>query len=119
MSILQHNENIIGTLIAKWLAFTLDYIHAKALVCSFLKLLCDSALCNLQDQITPKAQTNLFLQHDGTDIGTLIAKWFALGYGGLWMGLRHTKVNKDFLNEVKKVAPKEQRLLVSCGDGLR
>jgi hypothetical protein len=76
----------------------------------------------LSNPNNPNAQSNFLqfsLQHDGTDIGTLIAKWFALGYGGLWMGLRHTKVNKDFLNEVKKVAPKEQRLLVSCGDGLR
>lgn len=35
------------------------------------------------------------------------------------MGIRHTKVNEQFLNEVKRQAPKEQRLLVSCGDGLR
>lgn len=62
----------------------------------------------------------LFVEDTGTGPITLLKKWVHFGYVGLWTGQCLTTINERFLPEVEEMVPdKEDKLLVSCGEGLR
>ncbi|KAK3233644.1 hypothetical protein CYMTET_56071 [Cymbomonas tetramitiformis] len=60
-----------------------------------------------------------FVEDEGMDPITLLKKSINMGYGGLWQGSRLTKENVNFLPAVADGVAKEEKVLLTCAEGLR
>lgn len=61
----------------------------------------------------------LFIENNDNDPGTIVKRTLHNNFAGLFFGLPFTKLNPDFVHEVKSKFPPDSKLLLVCQEGLR